>query len=328
MQPRASWFVIPLMVLGTISRADEKADFFEQRIRPLLTAHCYACHGPDQAMGKLRLDTRVGWQRGGESGPAIVPGDPASSLLVKAVQHRDPQLKMPPTDEADPLSPRQIADLVRWIRDGAVDPRTGKPLPSGPIGEEHWAFQPLTQPQLTADRHPVDALIDQLLEQKSFVPAPRADRRTLVRRMTFDLLGLPPTAKQRDTALADLPALIDALLASPHYGERWARHWLDVARYADAKDGVLMYGDARIRPFAYTYRDYVIRAFNDDKPFNVFIQEQIAADQLDLAAQDPALAAMGFLTLGRMFDRIRHDVIDDQIDVVTRGLMGLTVSCA
>ena len=125
MQPRASWFVIPLMVLGTISRADEKADFFEQRIRPLLTAHCYACHGPDQAMGKLRLDTRVGWQRGGESGPAIVPGDPASSLLVKAVQHRDPQLKMPPTDEADPLSPRQIADLARWIRDGAVDPRTG-----------------------------------------------------------------------------------------------------------------------------------------------------------------------------------------------------------
>ena len=328
MQPRASWFVIPLVVLGTISRADEKADFFEQRIRPLLTAHCYACHGPDQAMGKLRLDTRVGWQRGGDSGPAIVPGDPASSLLIKAVQYRDPQLKMPPPDEADPLSPRQIADLVHWIREGAVDTRTGKPLPSGPTGKEHWAFQPLTQPQVPAGSHPVDALIDPLLAQRSFVPAPRADRQTLIRRMTYDLLGLPPTAEQRATALADLPGLIDALLASPHYGERWARHWLDVARYADAKDGVLMYGDARIRPFAYTYRDYVIRAFNDDKPFNVFIQEQIAADQLDLAAQDPALAAMGFLTLGRMFDNNRHDVIDDQIDTITRGLLGLTVSCA
>ncbi|MBN81717.1 MAG: hypothetical protein CMJ70_16415 [Planctomycetaceae bacterium] len=328
MQPRASWFVIPLVVLGTISRADEKADFFEQRIRPLLTAHCYACHGPDQAMGKLRLDTRVGWQRGGDSGPAIVPGDPASSLLIKAVQYRDPQLKMPPPDEADPLSPRQIADLVHWIREGAVDTRTGKPLPSGPTGKEHWAFQPLTQQQVPAGSHPVDALIDPLLAQRSFVPAPRADRQTLIRRMTYDLLGLPPTAEQRATALADLPGLIDALLASPHYGERWARHWLDVARYADAKDGVLMYGDARIRPFAYTYRDYVIRAFNDDKPFNVFIQEQIAADQLDLAAQDPALAAMGFLTLGRMFDNNRHDVIDDQIDTITRGLLGLTVSCA
>ncbi|MEE3372050.1 MAG: DUF1553 domain-containing protein [Planctomycetota bacterium] len=328
MQPKALWFVIPLMVLGTVSRAAEKADFFEQRIRPLLTAHCYACHGPDQAMGKLRLDTRIGWQRGGESGPVIVPGDPASSLLVKAVRHRDPQLKMPPPDEADPLTSRQIADLVRWIRDGAVDPRTGNPLPSGPSAGKHWAFQPLERPQVPADLHPVDALIDELLKQKSFVPAPRADRQTLVRRMTFDLLGLPPTAEQRETALSNLPDLIDALLASPRYGERWARHWLDVARYADAKDGVLMYGDARIRPFAYTYRDYVIRAFNNDKPFNLFIREQLAADQLDLAAQDPALAAMGFLTLGRMFDNNRHDVIDDQIDTITRGLLGLTVSCA
>ena len=328
MQPRALWFVIPFIVLGTISRADEKADFFEQRIRPLLTAHCYACHGPDEAMGKLRLDTRVGWQRGGESGPAIVPGDPAASLLIKAVQYRDPQLKMPPPDEADPLSPRQVADLVQWIRDGAVDPRTGKPLVAGPTGDKHWAFQPIEQPQVPAGSHPVDALIEEVLEQKSFVPAPRADRQTLVRRMTYDLLGLPPTAEQRATALDDLPGLIDALLASPRYGERWARHWLDVARYADAKDGVLMYGDARIRPFAYTYRDYVIRAFNDDKPFNLFIREQIAADQLDLAAQDPALAGMGFLTLGRMFDNNRHDVIDDQIDTITRGLLGLTVSCA
>lgn len=328
MQPRAPWFVIPFIVLGTISRADEKADFFEQRIRPLLTAHCYACHGPDEAMGKLRLDTRVGWQRGGESGPAIVPGDPAASLLIKAVQYRDPQLKMPPPDEADPLSPRQVADLVQWIRDGAVDPRTGKPLVAGPTGDKHWAFQPIEQPQVPAGSHPVDALIAEVLEQKSFVPAPRADRQTLVRRMTYDLLGLPPTAEQRATALDDLPGLIDALLASPRYGERWARHWLDVARYADAKDGVLMYGDARIRPFAYTYRDYVIRAFNDDKPFNLFIREQIAADQLDLAPQDPALAGMGFLTLGRMFDNNRHDVIDDQIDTITRGLLGLTVSCA
>ena len=328
MQPRALCFVIPLVVVSTLSHADERTDFFEKRIRPLLTEHCYACHGPDEAMGKLRLDTRVGWQRGGESGPAIVPGDPASSLLIKAVQYREPQLKMPPPDEADPLSERQIADLVQWIRNGAIDPRTGGPAPSLPTGDDHWAFQPIVPPHVPPGRHPVDVLIEHQLERKSFVAAPRASRHILVRRMTYDLLGLPPNAQQRATSLDDLPRLIDALLASPRYGERWARHWLDVARYADAKDGVLMYGDARIRPFAYTYRDYVIRAFNDGKPFNQFIREQIAADQLGLAPQDPALAAMGFLTLGRMFDNNRHDVIDDQIDTITRGFLGLTVSCA
>ena len=151
---------------------------------------------------------------------------------------------------------------------------------------------------------------------------------TLIRRATYDLHGLPPTAEQLATTRDQFPKLIDQLLTSPRYGERWGRHWLDVARYSDAKDGVLMYGDARIRPFAYTYRDYVIRAFNDDKPFDQFVREQLAADQLQLPKDSPDLAAMGLLTLGRMFDRNPPDIIDDRIDVVTRGFLGLTVSCA
>jgi hypothetical protein len=176
--------------------------------------------------------------------------------------------------------------------------------------------------------HPVDFLIDRTLSAKRFVATPPADQRTLVRRALFDLHGLPPNEQQLATDVSDFRQLIDSLLASPRYGERWGRHWLDVARYADTKDGVLMYGDNRIRPFAYTYRDYVIRSFNDDKPFDRFLHEQLAADQLGLPDDSPELAAMGFVTLGRMFDNNRHDVIDDQIDTVTRGLLGLTASCA
>jgi hypothetical protein len=195
--------------------------------------------------------------------------------------------------------------------------------------QDHWSFQPVRPPSVPAGAHPIDALVELSLKKAGYRALGQADLATLVRRLSYDLHGLPPTpSQQRLAAAKGLEALTDQLLASPHYAERWGRHWLDVARYADTKDGVLMYGDTRLRPFAYTYRDYVIRAFNQDKPFDRFVHEQLAADQLGLPGDAPELAAMGYLTLGRMFDRNRHDIIDDQIDVVTRGLLGLTVACA
>ena len=337
--PRASRctaFVIAVASLCSVARGIEADEdpasnaFFEARIRPVLVDHCLDCHGADDPEGGLRLDTKAGWERGGERGPAIVPGDPTSSLLIRAVTYDNADLKMPPEDAGGKLSERQIDDLIAWVRRGAVDPRTGDRIVTDieAAARTHWAFQPVAPPEIDADENPIDVLIDRKLQESNFTPTARADLRTLVRRATFDLHGLPPTEDQMAAAEASFPEFVDMLLASPRYGERWGRHWLDVARYSDAKDGVLMYGDARIRPFAYTYRDYVIRAFNNDKPFDDFIREQIAADQLALPEDSPDLAAMGFLTLGRMFDNNRHDVIDDQIDVVTRGFLGLTATCA
>ena len=304
--------------------------FFENRIRPILVKHCYDCHGPDQALGKLRLDSKQGWQRGGQRGPAIVPGDPSASLLVRAISYQDSQLKMPPEDSGGALSSSERSDLIQWIRMGAPDPRLGEKVETDieRAARDHWAFQPIAPPTIGLDSHPVDFLIDRHLNEENFVATEPADMRTLVRRTVLDLTGLPPTLRQLQTSRDDFPRLVTELLSSPRYGERWGRHWLDVARYSDAKDGVLMYGDARIRPFAYTYRDYVIRSFNEDKPFDQFIREQLAADRLHLPQSAPELAALGMLTLGRMFDNNRHDIIDDQIDVVARGFLGLTVGCA
>ena len=335
--PLAVILFLSVMLVGAatnnVVRAEEAArgvEFFEKKIRPLLVKHCYECHGPTEASAKLRLDSRTGWEKGGEGGPAIVPGDPSASLLIRAVSHRNPQLKMPPKEAGGKLSDAQIEDLTTWIRQGAHDPRTGAKIVTDieAAAQRHWAFQPIAPPVIEPNAHPIDFLIERKLRENKLVATEPADMRTLVRRTTFDLIGLPPTEKQLATAREDYPRLIQELLASPRYGERWGRHWLDVARYSDAKDGVLMYGDARIRPFAYTYRDYVIRAFNDDKPFDQFVREQLAADRLKLPEDSPDLAALGLLTLGRMFDSNRHDVIDDQIDVVARGLLGLTVSCA
>ena len=327
--PRLTVILI-LLSFGNYSVADDRVDFFETRIRPLLSEHCLDCHNADEANGKLRLDSKVGWVVGGERGPAIVPGEPAASLLYRAVRHANRDLRMPPPDVGEALSESQIKDIAAWIRAGAVDPRDGTVVrPIHAAAKDHWAFQPIRKPAITeTGKNPVDYFVDRLLVERNLKATKQADYRTLARRATFDLHGLPPSPEQ--TALANdcYEKLVDELLASPRYGERWARHWLDVARYSDAKDGVLMYGDARIRPFAYTYRDYVIRAFNDDKPFDEFVRQQIAADQLPLAPNSPDLAALGLLTLGRLFDRNPHDVIDDQIDVVTRGFLGLTASCA
>ncbi|MEI7698998.1 MAG: PSD1 and planctomycete cytochrome C domain-containing protein, partial [Planctomycetia bacterium] len=278
----------------------------------------------------LRLDSRSGWERGGERGPAIVPGDPASSLLMRVIAYQDEDLKMPPEDAGGQLTQAEQQDLATWIRQGAHDPRVGEKVVTNieAAARDHWAFQPVAAPKIEGHDHPIDLLIQQKLQQRGFTTTEPADMHTLIRRSTFDLHGLPPTAEQLQVSRENYPQLIKDLLNSPRYGERWGRHWLDVARYSDAKDGVLMYGDARIRPFAYTYRDYVIRAFNSDKPWDQFIREQLAADRLNLPPDSPELAAMGLLTLGRMFDRNRHDVIDDQIDVVGRGFLGLTLACA
>lgn len=326
----AAGFLFALAFSNLAAAATPATEFFEKKVRPILVKRCYECHGPDEASGSLRLDSKNGWQTGGESGPAIVPAKPARSLLIKAVSYEDKSLQMPPDDGGGKLPDDEIAVLTEWVRIGAPDPRIG----NSPVARDveaarsHWAFQPIQRPDVPDDVHPVDYFVRRQLDAKRFTPTPRADRRTLVRRAVFDLHGLPPRQQQLAADLDDFGRLIEDLLASPRYGERWGRHWLDVARYADTKDGVLMYGDRRMRPFAYTYRDYVIRAFNEDKPFDRFVHEQLAADQLDLPGDSPDLAAMGFLTLGRMFDNNRHDVIDDQIDTVTRGFLGLTASCA
>ncbi len=333
---------------GSAAFAQETgADFFEKRIRPVLVERCYSCHSKqaNKQRGGLLLDSRDGLRQGGDNGPAIVPGKPGESLLIKAIRHADPKLKMPRDGK---LSPAVIADFERWIANGAPDPREDKVVAKGmdfEAAKKHWAYQPIKQPAFpkvnakASLQTPIDTFILARLEEKGLASSPVAEPRTLIRRLYVDLIGLPPMAEEVDDfAKAWLAAgakrqavwehLVDRLLASPHYGERWGRHWLDVARYADTKDGVLMFGDDRIRPYAYTYRDYVIRAFNDDTPFDRFILEQIAADLIEPTVEPWRLGAMGFLTLGRQYDNNIPDVIDDRIDTVTRGFLGLTVSCS
>jgi hypothetical protein len=318
----------------------EGIDFFEKKVRPVLVEHCYRCHsGQSKSVkGGLRLDSRAGLLKGGDTGPALVPGKPERSLLLKALRYSDEELRMPPKGK---LPAAVLADFEKWIARGAPDPRTDastSPV-KPPARRRHWAFQPIRRPALPAvrdgawGRTPIDRFILAKLEAKGLTPSPRADRRTLIRRVYLDLVGLPPVPEEVDAFLADArpdayERLVDRLLASPAYGERWGRHWLDVARYADTKDGVLQFGDDRVRPYAYTYRDYVIRALNEDLPFDRFVHEQLAADRVAPKDEPWRLAGLGFLTLGRQFDNNVHDILDDRIDVVTRGLLGLTVSCA
>ena len=322
--------------------APEQSEYFEAKIRPILVDRCYSCHS-DKAKklkGGLRLDTHAGLLKGGTSGAVLTPGNPDASLMIKAVRYADKELQMPPDGEK--LSAAQINSLVAWVKMGAPDPRTSTgPATLTDIREaraRHWAFQPVTKPAPPAVRNsrwvktPVDNFILAKLEAKNIKPATPADRRTLIRRVTYDLLGLPPTPEEVENFISDkrpdaYAQLVERLLASPRYGERWGRHWLDVARYADTK-GYLAGGEERRYPFSHTYRDYVIQAFNEDKPYDQFLIEQIAADRLPSGEDKSSLAALGFLTLGRRFLNNQNDIIDDRIDVVTRGTMGLTVTCA
>lgn len=315
-------------------------EFFESKIRPVLAEHCYSCHSEkaEKLKGELYLDSKMGILKGGANGPALVPGNPDQSLLIKAVRYHDENLQMPPKGKK--LTDQQIADLEAWVKLGAPDPRTAENktlVEAEAKRKNHWAFQPIQNPvppavkQTGWIRNEVDNFVLARLEKEGMTPSPEGDRRTLLRRTYFDLLGLPPTEAETTAFLENkseqaYEQLLDKLLSSPQYGERWARHWLDVARYADTKGYV--FEEERRYPYSYTYRDYVIQAFNNDLPFDRFIVEQLAADHLELGEDKRPLAAMGYLTLGRRFLNNQPDIIDDRIDVVTRGFMGLTVVCA
>jgi hypothetical protein len=334
--------------LGATMKAATAADdpagmeFFENKIRPILVDNCYPCHSQQspKIKGGLRLDSREGLLKGGDTGPAIKPGDVEQSLLIKAVRYTDDNLRMPPKNKK--LAAAQIADLEAWVKMGAPDPGVTQ---GGVANVEtirdrarsHWAFQPIREPSVPVVRNkrfvrtPVDNFILARLEAAKLRPSPMADKRTLIRRATFDLIGLPPTPEEvagfeADKSPEAFARVVDRLLASPRYGERWGRHWLDVARYADTKGYV--FEEDRHYPYAYTYRDYVIRAFNEDLPYDQFLKQQIAADLLSENGDKRSLAALGYLTLGRRFVNNINDIIDDRIDVVCRGMMGLTVACA
>ncbi len=316
--------------------------FFESKIRPVLVNNCYKCHSQEspKAKGGLYVDTKNGLLSGGEGGPAVVPGDPEKSLLIKAVRYTDADLQMPPKGKK--LADNEIADLEAWVRMGAPDPRvtTVAQTQWKDSSKTHWAWQPLRKPEVpevkdaTWPKTPVDNFILAKLEEKGLKPNPPTDKRTLIRRATFDLIGLPPTPEEVDAFVKDespeaFAKVVDRLLASPHYGERWGRHWLDVARYSDTKGQIKKQREDEYYPFAWTYRDYVIRSLNEDKPYNVFIIEQLAADKLPASAKNPTnLCALGFLTLGDRFQGMQNDIINDRIDVVTKGFLGLTVTCA
>ncbi len=312
----------------------EDVEFFERHIRPLLIERCGECHGPEEQMAGLRVDSQAGLLSGGDSGPAITLDRPAASLLMQAVRGTG-GLEMPPDE---PLKSHEIEQLEHWLKLGA-------PWPAGEIApaveqpaRPHWAFQPLRQPPVPtpADpenwiRNPIDAFVLQRLRDNDLAPAATADKATLLRRVAYSLTGLPPSRAQiLASATDDSPTaylrLVEQLLDSPHYGEQQARHWMDLARYSDTK-GYVYAREERFWVHAWSYRDWLTRAFNEDLPYNRFLLLQIAADQVNDARPGDA-AAMGFMTLGRRFLGSPHDIIDDRIDVLTRGTMGLTVSCA
>jgi hypothetical protein len=346
--------LLPILVSGGVHGADptaEKIEFFEKKIRPILVENCYTCHSAEtKPSGGLRVDDRQGLLVGGNTGPALVAGDPDSSLLLERILHTDAKKLMP--KEGDKLTEAQVNDLRTWIKDGAAWPAERIPpslTRANPefekLKKDHWAWQPLTKPQAPAVKQSewaksdVDRFVLAKLEEKGLSPVTDADRVTLLRRVTYDLTGLPPTpeaiesfvkAEDPENAFAKV---VDRLLESPAYGERWGRHWLDVARYGEST------GPSRNIPYphAWKYRDYVIDAVNKDVPFDRFVQEQIAGDLLPASNDEERnrlLTATGFLALGvkdvnqRFKVRFIMDNVDEQIDVVTRSVLGLTVNCA
>jgi hypothetical protein len=347
----------------------EAAEFFEKEVRPLLVARCHKCHGDlAKPKGKLRLTSRATILQGGESGPAAVAGKPGDSVLIQAISYTD-ALKMPPTER---LPDREIATLTRWVQMGLPWPETeSKPvngISKGPgtstnteyrITDEQrhfWSFQPVKDPVPPKVRgnNPaitgIDRFILRKLEDQGLCLAPSADKRTLIRRATFDLLGLPPTPEEIDAFLKDTSSdafakVVDRLLASPHYGERWGRHWLDLVRYTDCFDARILMGPGSVMDIteAWRYRDWVVNAFNRDLPYDQFIVDQIAGDILAGQSGDgmPAggsrydkIVATGMLAIGNWGggdadkEKLLTDIVDDQVDVIGRSIMGLTIGCA
>ena len=334
-------------IASALAADAESFDFFESKIRPVLAERCYKCHSAeaDKLKSELFLDSKEGILKGGESAkPAIVPGNAETSRLIEAIRYKNEDLQMPPPKAGGKLSDGQISDFVAWINSGAPDPRTNSTqdlklqTQNSGTARNHWAFQPVKNPPLPEIKNkrwpqtPVDHFILSKLEENNLHPSPPADKRTLIRRVSFDLTGLSPTFEEVEAFVNDkspdaFEKVVDRLLASTRYGERWGRYWLDVARFADTKGYV--YGGREETKFIHSsaYRDWVVRALNEDLPYDKFLKLQIAADQVADADRD-SLAAMGFLTLGRRFLGIVHDIIDDRIDVVMRGTQALTVGCA
>ncbi|MSQ97150.1 MAG: DUF1549 domain-containing protein [Gemmataceae bacterium] len=338
---------VPATALAQMPVA-EQFNFFENKVRPVLSARCYTCHSQSakKLKGGLKLDGRESILKGGDSGPALVPGKPAVSLLVKAIKYDG--LEMPPSGK---LPADEIAILVKWVEMGAPWPeQTVKPAVSREVGVltperlRHWAWQPLkvTEPPALTEadrkRSPIDRFVLAVLAAKGIKPNPPADRRTLIRRANLDLLGLPPSPEEVEAFVKDdsqdaYAKLIDKLLASPHYGERWGRHWLDVARYSDGHGGFL---DSAPLPLAWVYRDWVVTALNDDMPYDKFVKYQIAGDLMDAGWE--AASGTGFLAIGPTYRddggdpesiaKCKAETLDDRVDTVTRGFLGLTVSCA
>lgn len=351
--PDCSFFVVTLLIIscaGGSLIADEseisaaQLEFFEKDVRPLLVSRCYECHSAKDVQGGLSLDSRAGVRQGGDSGPVIVPGQPDQSRLIEAVRYENRDLQMPPKNK---LPDAEIAVLEKWIRLGAPDPRVAAATESadGPTGmsieegRRFWSFRPVTDPPVPDVRHadrarnPIDAFLLAELERQGIEPAPPADRQTLIRRVTFDLTGLPPTPEEVANFLNDesddaWSKVVERLLASPHYGVRWGRHWLDVARYADSNglDENLAFGNA------WRYRDYVVAAFNGDKPYDQFVLEQLAGDLLPHANRETKTAT-GFLVLGAKvlaepdLEKLIMDTVDEQLDSMGKAFMGMTFGC-
>ena len=360
---------LPLLVIGlamsmsSASAQDKKPtpaaiQFFESKVRPILAQHCFECHGEKRERGGLRLDSLAAILEGGDQGPAIVPGHPEKSLLVKAI-NQDGKLKMPPKNKK--LTGAEIDALTQWVKMGAPWPSSDKPATAkkgdyqiSDKDRAHWSFQPVKRPALPSVknqawvRNPIDAFILAKLEAKGLSPAPLAAKHELARRLYYDLTGLPPTPKEieafvNDAAPDAYEKLVDKLLASPHYGEKWARHWLDLVRYAETNS----YERDNPKPHIWRYRDYVIRAFNQDKPYDVFLKEQLAGDEMAFPPSPPgrgaggegnaaadALIATGFYRLGVWDDepvdpkQSRYDGLDDIIATIGQTMLGMTLDCA
>jgi mono/diheme cytochrome c family protein len=334
-----------------VESTTEGIAFFEKSVRPLFAKHCYKCHSSSKGedKGGLVLDSQAGWMDGGDSGPAIIPGKITESILIEAIEQKDPDFAMPPKYK---LSSSEIENLKKWVSMGAPDPRDGTPVKPAPSkiniaeGRKFWSFQPARSSTLpnVKDKNwvndPIDRYILDKQASKKLVPVADADRATLIRRVTYDVVGLPPTPQEiRDfvndpaTVQVALEKVVNRLLDSKHFGERWGRHWLDIVRYGESVGRTRNYPF----PFAWKYRDYVIDSFNNDKPYNQFVIEQLAGDLLeskDNAQSDEQHVATGFLAMGSMDlnerdkEKFQLDVIDDQIDVTGRAFMALTTGCA
>jgi mono/diheme cytochrome c family protein len=337
-KPSAGALAAPLPAPAPLTQ--QQTDFFETKIRPIFVANCYECHSLQEhkSKGGLLLDSRDGWMKGGKHGQEIIPGDPSKSFLIKAINYHVPDYEMPPDDQ---LKAEEIAALTEWVKMGAPDPRvttTSKLTGLTDKARAHWSYQPVKNPPVPKVQSPgwvktpIDNFILAKLEEKGMTPARPAPRETLIRRATYDLIGLPPTPEEVADFLHDpspnaFEKVVDRLLASPHYGERWGRYWLDTARYSDTTGSEEKKGEYRY-PFAWTYRDWVINSFNADMPYDKFLKEQISADLMPETKTDPSqLAALGFITVGKRFQN-PNDTIDERIDAVSKGTMAMTVACA